>query len=155
MNTPLSPIAATSIGAGLPIVNQALEPASVRNGSPARQQAYARALDFEGMLVQQLSQSLTAVGGLTEDGGEGAEGGAGTAIGGGLSSLMPEALSNGVMSQGGLGLATQLMEDLEPVGGAAAAGSRSSLAPDGGRPAGGSARVESAATVGATGGVSS
>jgi hypothetical protein len=138
MSAPLSAPTGLSGGAGLPVVNQALEPASVRNGSPARQQTYARALDFEQMLVQQLSKSLTAASGLGEEGEEATEGGTGLeasgsssegssgsiapgAMGGGLSSLLPEALSNGVMSQGGLGLASQLMGDLEPAGTATAA----------------------------------
>jgi hypothetical protein len=121
MSAPLAP------PAGLPVVNQALEPASVRNGSPATQKAYAAALDFEDMLVQQLSQSLTQAGGAGEGGGEGgAEGessegaeGASTLGGGGaangeLSSLLPQALTEGVMSQGGLGLARQLMPGLAP-----------------------------------------
>ncbi len=53
---------------GLPPIDPTFEPASVRNGSPALQKAYASALDFESMLVQQLSQSLSETSGL---GGEG------------------------------------------------------------------------------------
>ena len=45
---------------GLPVVNQTLEPAWVRDGSAATQKAYQTALAFEQMLVEQLSQSLTA-----------------------------------------------------------------------------------------------
>lgn len=140
MSTPLSAPASLSAGAGLPIVNQALEPASVRNGSPARQQAYARALDFEQMLVQQLSQELAATSGLGEEGESAGAGGqspeAASGLGGGtanagLSSLLPEALSNGVMSHGGLGMATQLMGDLEPVGASGPAAS-SRVSPAGG-----------------------
>lgn len=154
MSTPLdASTAISSTTSGLPLVDQALEPASVREGSPARQQAYARALDFESMLVQQLSQSLVATSGLGEEseagsesstGGEatGASSGLGSASsagfggagGGALSSLLPEALSNGVMSQGGLGLATQLMNDLEPVGATAGVGATTSGA-TGGAPA--------------------
>jgi hypothetical protein len=117
----LSSAQTLSAGAGgLPVVNQALEPASVRNGSPAVQKAYATALDFEQMLLSQLSQSLTAT---SESGEEGSEGGsegsseASALAGGGanseLSSMLPQALSEGVMSQGGLGLAQQLMGDFD------------------------------------------
>lgn len=120
---PSAPAAATTPAAGasgLPLVNQALEPASVRNGSPATQKAYASALDFEDMLVQQLSQSLTesarSAGG--SEGGEGGEGGesteGGEAANGELSSLLPQSLTEGVMSQGGLGLAQQLLPALDP-----------------------------------------
>ncbi len=127
---------------GLPTVNQAFEPASVRNGSPAVQKAYASALDFEEMLVQQLSQSLTQGTGLgggeegSEESMEGApEGGSGAASGAGggaantqLASLLPQALTEGVMSQGGLGMATQLMGSLDPTAGGATA----KVAPTGG-----------------------
>jgi Rod binding domain-containing protein len=122
MSLPISsstPVSAAGAG-GLPVVNQALEPASVRNGSPAVQKAYATALDFEQMLVSQLSQSLTA---SRETGEEGSEGGSegsseASALAGGsanseLSSMLPQALSEGVMSQGGLGLAQQLMGDFD------------------------------------------
>jgi Rod binding domain-containing protein len=138
MSAALAPLAATGASAavgstaavgtsgsgvaGLPLVNEALEPASVRNGSPATQKAYASALSFEDMLVQQLSQSLTQASGTGESGGEeGEEGsedasalGGGEAAGGELSSLLPQALTEGVMSQGGLGLAQQLMPGLDP-----------------------------------------
>ncbi len=106
---------------GLPAVNQALEPAWVRHGSASTQKTYETALAFEEMLVQQLSQSLTATSGLEGDSSQG--GGAGAEEGGSggssslgtsqLSSLLPQALSNGVMSAGGLGLAAQLTRELQ------------------------------------------
>jgi Rod binding domain-containing protein len=117
MSMPLAPTIGATAGGGLPLVNQALEPASVRNGTPATQKAYATALDFEDMLVQQLSQSLTEASATAEgEGGaegEGSEGG-GEAANGELSSLLPQSLTEGVMSQGGLGLAQQLMSALDP-----------------------------------------
>jgi hypothetical protein len=149
--------------AGLPIVNQALEPAAVRNGSPAVQKAYAGALAFEEMLVQQLSQSLTQGTGLSGEEGsgegnegasEGGSGGAAGLAGGGavnsqLASLLPQALTEGVMRQGGLGLASQLMGSLAPAAVAA-------TAPVAGTAAGGAPAPASAAPAGATatGGVS-
>jgi hypothetical protein len=107
--------AAMPTSTGMPLVNQALEPASVRNGSPAVQKAYATALDFEDMLVQQLSQSLTQAS-ASGEGGEEGEGSAegGEAASGELSSLLPQALTEGVMGQGGLGLAQQLVPALAP-----------------------------------------
>jgi hypothetical protein len=103
--------------AGLPPIDPTFEPASVRTGSPAVQKAYASALDFESMLVQQLSQSLTQTSGLggegesgAEAGGEGRGGGAGgDPITAQLSSLLPQSLTTSVMSHGGLGMAQQLM----------------------------------------------
>jgi hypothetical protein len=145
MNTSALPTPALAPTAGLPIVNQALEPASVRNGSPAVQKAYASALGFEEMLVQQLSQSLTQGTGLGgEEGagegiegasGGGSEGAAGLAGGGAVSSqlasLLPQALTEGVMRQGGLGLAKQLLGSLAPGAGAGAT-APAVLAPSGG-----------------------
>ena len=45
----------TATAPGLPVVNQALEPAWVRHGSAATQKAYESALAFEEVLVEQLS----------------------------------------------------------------------------------------------------
>ncbi len=103
---------------GLPAVNRALEPAWVRHGSASTQKTYETALAFEEMLVQQLSRSLTATSGLeggASQGGEaGAEEGGSSSFGTSqLSSLLPQALSNGVMSAGGLGLAAQLTRELQ------------------------------------------
>jgi Rod binding domain-containing protein len=108
--------------AGLPPIDPTFEPASVRSGSPAVQKAYASALDFESMLVQQLSQSLTQTSGLggegeagAEAGGEGRGGGAGgDPITAQLSSLLPQSLTTSVMSHGGLGMAQQLMGTMLP-----------------------------------------
>jgi Rod binding domain-containing protein len=101
----------------LPPIDPTFEPASVRNGSPAMQKAYASALNFESMLVQELSQSLTESGGLGGGEGEsegGGEGGGGDPVNTQLSSLLPQTLTNSIMSHGGLGMAQQLMGSLEP-----------------------------------------
>ncbi|HXP99242.1 MAG TPA: hypothetical protein VN845_04150, partial [Solirubrobacteraceae bacterium] len=99
---------------GLPVINQALEPAWVRHGSAATQKAYETALSFEEMLVEELSQSLTASSGLGSESGEEGESSEGGSSGSGaasspLSSMLPQALTSGVMSAGGLGLATQMI----------------------------------------------
>ncbi len=116
-------IQATTGSAGLPVVNQALEPAWVRHGSASTQKAYDAALSFEQTLVEQLSRSLTATSGLdgessqegepTSEEGESSATGAGGS--GALSSLLPQALSTGVMNAGGLGLAAQMTRELEGV----------------------------------------
>jgi Rod binding domain-containing protein len=102
----------------LPVVNQTLEPAWVRNGSASTQKAYQTALAFEEMLVEQLSKSLATTSGLGgEDGQEGESAQAGSetsgAGGGPLSSMLPQALTSGVMSAGGLGLAAQMTRELQ------------------------------------------
>ncbi len=122
-------IGASAGAAGLPVVNQALEPAWVRHGSASTQKTYETALAFEETLVNELSQSLAAAGGLGEGSsgeGESAEdGGASSPAGAtpaGLSSMLPQALSQGVMNAGGLGLAAQLTRDLQPAAGAGPTG---------------------------------
>jgi hypothetical protein len=114
--------AGSATTAGLPAVNQALEPAWVRKGSPSTQKAYASALAFEQTLVEQLSQSLTAASGLSgasSSEGESGSGESGSGEGGAansqLSSMLPQALTAGVMNAGGLGLAAQMTRDLEGV----------------------------------------
>jgi Rod binding domain-containing protein len=69
------------------------------------------------MLVQQLSQSLASTSGLeggSQEGEAGSEAGGSSSAGTSqLSSLLPQALSSGVMNAGGLGLAAQLTRDLQ------------------------------------------
>jgi hypothetical protein len=139
---PLTPL--TPSAAGLPTVDAALEPASVRNGSAGVKQAYAAAQGFEETLLAQLSSSLVQSSGLTGEGGEGGgegesgEGGeAAAATGGGmLTSLLPQALTEGVMHGGGLGLASHLMGTLDPSTSATAGAATPAVGVSGGSPAG-------------------
>ena len=111
-------IQGTTSPVGLPAVNQALEPDWVRHGTASTQKAYETALAFEQTLVEQLSRSLTAGSGLegesSQEGEAGAESGSSSFAGGDsqLSSLLPQALTGGVMHAGGLGLAAQLTQEL-------------------------------------------
>ncbi len=131
MSVPLSPDA--PLPSGLPAVNQTLEPAWVRKGSAATQKAYETALAFEQMLVEELSQSLTATSGLDDESGQEGESSEGSSGSGGasgpLSSMLPQALTSGVMSAGGLGLAAQMTRQLA---GAAAQGAGGGGATTGG-----------------------
>src|SRR5580704_12011239 len=105
MSTPIAPTAAA--GTGLSITDEAHAPAAVRNGSATVKKAYASAQGFEEMLLQQLSQSMLQSSGLGGEGGsEGEEGSEGSSGGEGgmLASLLPQALTEGVMREGGLGL---------------------------------------------------
>jgi Rod binding domain-containing protein len=119
VSVPLSP-GSPLPSSGLPTVNQTLEPAWVRKGSAATQKAYETALAFEQMLVEELSQSLTASSGLGGESGAEGESSEGSAGGGGasgpLASMLPQALTNGVMSAGGLGLAAQMTRQLAGAG---------------------------------------
>ncbi len=132
---------------GLPPIDQALEPAWVRHGSADTQKTYRTALAFEQLLVQQLSKSLVATSGLEGEAGSGEDGSSsmGTSQ---LSSLLPQALSEGVMSSGGLGLAAQITHAFE--------GTHGTPDVQGAQQAqinGGNASTPTHATTGATGGV--
>jgi hypothetical protein len=157
-----APVAAT----GLPVVDEARGvggvPNYVRDGSTAVKQGYATAQGFEEMLLQQLSQSLAQSSGLSGEG-EGSEGsgeagspeGGGEAGGGVLSALLPPTLTESVMREGGLGLATQLMSALDPSAVASAsAGSTGGVSAPAGAARGTPAAARSANGVAApTGGV--
>ena len=140
MNVEASP------SAGVPVVNQALEPSWVRNGSASTQKAYQAALSFEQTLVEQLAHSLTASGGLggesSQEGEAGAEeGGSSMAGANELSSTLPQALASGVMNAGGLGLAAELTKGLQGAQGAAPQ-----------QTSGADSQTSSGAAMGATGG---
>ncbi len=114
----VQPPRARRASSGLPAVNQALEPAWVRHGSAATQKAYETALAFEQMLVEQLSQvadgdqrprrRMRPGRRIAPKKAAPAAGGAA----GQLSSMLPQALTSGVMSAGGLGLAAQMTRQL-------------------------------------------
>ena len=107
-----------SFSSGLPPIDASLLPADVRNGSPARRGAYEAGLNFEQLLVQQLSQSLvdSANDGTGDDGSGDGSDSTGGALGGNspYASLLPDALTSGVMQSGGLGLAQQIADAIQP-----------------------------------------
>ena len=104
-------------------IDQALVPASVRNGTPAQKQAYTTALGFEQMLVDQLSQELASTSRSDASSGSGDDSSSdssGSLLGGNdpasnmYAQLLPTALSSSVMSAGGLGIAQKLASSLDP-----------------------------------------
>jgi len=127
---------------GLPPIDSAQLPADVRDATPARQQAYEAGLGFEQLLVQQLSQSMvdsTGDGSSDDGSGDGTAAASGLAGGSPYASLLPDALSQGVMGAGGLGLARQLMDAIAPAttGSAPDPSPTASAAPSTGSAAGG------------------
>lgn len=107
----------------LPPINPALEPASVRNGNQAAKNAYQVGLAFEQVLVNQLSQEMTATTGDSSDSsGDGSSGSSDDSTGlmgsdpasSMYSQMLPQALTSGVMSAGGLGIAAQLASSIDP-----------------------------------------
>jgi hypothetical protein len=90
----------------LPPVDQATLPADIRSAPAARRQAYEAGLQFERVLVQQLTQELEQT---AQPQGEDAD-----PAGGAYAQLLPDALTDGVMSAGGLGLARTFADAQEP-----------------------------------------
>jgi Rod binding domain-containing protein len=106
--------------AALPPIDQASEPANVRNGDQAAKNAYQTGLAFEQMLDNELTQTLSStisgtgssddgLGGTTDqsDGSSNPEAGA-------FSSMLPDALTSGLMTGGGTGVAMQIAQSIDP-----------------------------------------
>lgn len=110
---------------GLYPIDQSQLPASVRNGTPAAKNAYETGLAFEEVLVNQLSQELAATATTPADDGSSSDGSSSAGSDSGLigssdpassmyAQLLPQALTSGVMSSGGTGLAQQIAAGLDP-----------------------------------------
>ena len=97
--------------AGLPSIDAALIPADVRKAGAKAEQTYRTALAVESVLTQQLTQSLAST--VTDTGDDEDGGDASTSL---TAMLIPEALSQGLASSGGLGLARQLYQALGGAG---------------------------------------
>jgi hypothetical protein len=130
----MSALSASLSTAGLPPIDPALEPASIRDGNKAAKNAYQTGLAFEDVLVNELSQQLMAtvpgldgsasddgLGGSSDDGlgGSDASDGVDDSSGSGsslstYSSMLPGALTSAIMSSGGTGVAMQLAEGIDP-----------------------------------------
>jgi Rod binding domain-containing protein len=129
MSASASDIALGSIGtdAGIPGLNVADIPANVRNGNNTAKQAYTEGLAFENVLVNELSQQLssTMYGGsgtdaaLPGDGSAGSDGGDSSSSGllsgaGAYASMIPQALTSSIMSGGGMGIAEEFAQEIDP-----------------------------------------
>lgn len=102
----------------IPPIDQALIPANVRAEGAKAEQLYDTALSFEGVLDQQLTQSLTdTLDPSSSDGGDdsdddssdGSSPDAATSL---MMQMLPQQLSQALVSNGGLGLASQLYQAL-------------------------------------------
>lgn len=119
-NITLGTIGAT---AGIPDLNVADVPASIRNGDQTAQQAYAEGLAFEDVLVNQLSQQMSGAmfGGSGVDGASSTDGTDTGSDSSGLlngasaySSLIPQALTSSIMDGGGTGMALDFAQEIDP-----------------------------------------
>ena len=113
--------------ANLPPVNPALEPADIRTGNAQAKKAYQEALGFEDVLMQQLTQQLAStVSSPSEESSDGSDGSGDSSSGssGGIlgsdpstsafASMIPTALTTSLMSNGGVGIAAQLAQAIDP-----------------------------------------
>lgn len=115
----------SSIGAnaGIPSLNVAYIPANIRNGNKQAQQAYTEGLAFEQVLVNQLTTQLAGtMGSDSSDPTDGSSDGSSDSSGGLLSgssssaysSMIPSALTSSIMDGGGLGLAEEFAQTIDP-----------------------------------------
>jgi Rod binding domain-containing protein len=111
----------------LPPINAALLPADIRGGDAQAKQAYQEALGFEDILMQQLTQQLaqtvTSPGDSASSDGSSSAGSSSGGSGGLLGSdpstsafagLIPTALTQSIMSGGGVGIADRLARAIDP-----------------------------------------
>jgi len=83
---------------GRDLITEAALPAAVRNGTAKDKEAYKAALGFEQVLLGQLVKSMAADGPLSQ---------------GPYAAPVQDALSSGLVANGGLGLATNLYRALK------------------------------------------
>jgi Rod binding domain-containing protein len=118
-------MSAMGINSALPPINPALEPAEIRTGDARAKQAYQEALGFEEMLMQQLTTELAAtVTSPTDSSSLGSGDSSDSSSSGGMlgsdpstsafASLIPTALTQSLMSAGGVGIADNLAHALDP-----------------------------------------
>lgn len=133
MSSSGSDITLGTIGAdaGISNLNVADIPANIRNGNSQAKQAYSEGLAFENVLVNELTQQLantmyggngldgssSSGGSSSSDGSDGSGGSSGSGLLSGASayaSMIPQTLTSSIMSSGGLGMAEQFAEELDP-----------------------------------------
>ena len=115
-----------SSSSALPVVAQTAVPEAVRRGGATAQHAYQVGLAFEQMLTNELAQSMSqtiggtdgssdGLGGSTDSGdGLGGSGSGGSLGSSPYASMIPQALTSGLMSGGGTGIAMQIAQGIDP-----------------------------------------
>jgi Rod binding domain-containing protein len=110
----------------LPPIDAAFEPADIRNGNAQAKQAYQEALGFEDILMQQLTQQLASTVSSSSDSADGSSGSSDSSGGSSsgllgsdpstsaFASMIPTALTQSIMSGGGVGIADRLAHSLDP-----------------------------------------
>lgn len=116
--------------ANLPAINAAFEPADIRNGNAQAKSAYQEALGFEDILMQELTQELAST--VTSSGTDSSDSTDGSSDSSDSSddsssgllgsdpstsefaSMIPTALTQSIMSTGGVGVADQIARSIDP-----------------------------------------
>lgn len=109
-------------GGALPPIDQANEPAVIRNGDATAKKAYQVGLSFEQVFVDQLTQELASTvsdsSSTSSDGSSDSSGTSGLMGGDAASSayanMLPQTLTSSIMSGGGTGIALQIARSLDP-----------------------------------------
>jgi len=140
-------LAGIGVNAGIPTLNTADIPANIRNGNSQAQQAYSEGLAFEQVLVNQLTTQMASTmgsNGLGDiDGSTDSDSDSllSSSDSSGFASMFPQALTSSIMSSGGLGMAEEFAQAIDP-----------SLANPSGASSTGAADTPTAATQAADGG---
>jgi Rod binding domain-containing protein len=118
-------MSALGMNTALPPINPALEPADIRNGNAQAKQAYQEALGFESVLMSQLTQELASTVSSPGDSSDGSGDSSDSSDSSGgilgsdpstsaFASMIPQALTTSLMSNGGVGIAAQLAQAIDP-----------------------------------------
>ncbi|HEX4672642.1 MAG TPA: hypothetical protein VH279_10255 [Solirubrobacteraceae bacterium] len=105
-------------------IDQANEPAAIRNGDAAAKNAYQVGTSFEQVLLDQLTQELASTvsdpsSDGSSDGSSDDSSGASGLMGGDAASsayanMLPQTLTSSIMSGGGTGIALQIAKSIDP-----------------------------------------
>jgi Rod binding domain-containing protein len=116
----VDPTTLSSLGAGLPPVDQSALPADVRKGTKTEKQTYAAALGFERMLVGELTKSMLQTASADNSSDSSSDSGDGSSASPSpdatttmYQQMLPDQLADAVTSAGGIGLAGQLYKSLK------------------------------------------
>ena len=102
----------------LPPIDPTQLPPDVRKAGPEAQKLYGAALQFEGMLVQQITDQMfqSVNDGSSDDSSDSSDDGSSTSssstMGGDYQSLLPGTMADAVTQSGGLGLADELYRSM-------------------------------------------
>jgi Rod binding domain-containing protein len=102
----------------LPPIDPTQLPPDVRKAGPEAQKLYGAALQFEGMLVQQITDQMFqsvddgSGGDSSDSSGDGSSVTSGSTMGGDYQSLLPGTMADAITQDGGLGLADELYRSM-------------------------------------------